>query len=100
MIIKSFSEYIKTFNVEIPTLLLLIRWLKEILAKEPENNVEKIIHNEIGFLKNKRGVFLLVGKSQSGKVLIESLNEFVLSYEQHKFSKWIHKIKASDFKNN
>jgi len=98
MIIKSFSEYIKTYNSEIPSLLLLTRWLKEKLSKNPENNVERIIHNEIGILKNKRGVFLLIGKTKSGKVLLEALNEFSLSYDQHKFSKWIHNIKASDFK--
>ena len=98
MIIKSFSEYIKTYNSEIPSLLLLTRWLKEKLSKNPENNVERIIHNEIGILKNKRGVFLLIGKTKSGKVLLEALNEFSLSYDQHKFSKWIHNVKASDFK--
>lgn len=98
MIIKAFSEYIKTFNSEIPTLILLTKWLKEILSKNPENNVERIIHNEIGIIKNKRGVFLLIGKTKSGKVLIEALNEFTLSYDQHKFSRWIHKTKASDFK--
>jgi len=98
MIIKAFSEYIKTFNSEIPSLLLLTRWIKEKLSKNPENNVERIIHNEIGILKNKRGVFLLIGKTKSGKVLLEALNEFSLSYDQHKFSKWIHNVKASDFK--
>lgn len=100
MIIKAFSDYIKTFNSEIPSLLLLTRWLRENLSKNPENNVERIIHSEIGILKNKRGVFLLIGKTKSGKVLIESLNEFALSYDQHKFSKWIHKVKASDFKDD
>jgi len=100
MIIKAFSDYIKTFNSEIPTLILLTRWLREKLSKNPENNVERIIHNEIGILKNNRGVFLLIGKTKSGKVLIEALNEYALCYDQHKFSKWIHKIKASDFKND
>ncbi len=100
MIIKAFSEYIKTFNSEIPSLFLLTRWLKKNLSKNPGNNVERIIHNEIGFIKNKRGVFLFIGKSKSGKVLMESLHEFALSYDQHKFSKWVHNIKASDFKKN
>ena len=98
MIIKAFSEYIKPFNSEIPSLLLLTRWLKENLSKNPENNVERILHNEVGILKNKRGVFLLIGKTKSGKVLLEALNECSLSYDQHKFSKWIHNVKASDFK--
>ena len=100
MIIKAFSEHIKTFNSEIPTMLLLTSWIRDLLSKKPENNVERIIHNEIGILKNNRGIFLLIGKTKTGKVLIESLYEFVLSYDQHKFSKWIHKAKASDFKSD
>lgn len=100
MIIKAFSDYIRKYNSEIPSLLILTRWLREILSKNPENNVERIIHNEIGILKNKRGDFLLIGKSKSGKVLLEALHEFALSYDQHKFSKWIHNVKASDFKDN
>lgn len=97
MIIKAFSDYIKTFNSEIPSTILLTKWLREKLSKNPEDNVERIIHNEIGFLKNKRGVFLLIGKSKSGKILLESLYEFALSYDHHKFNKWIHELKASDF---
>jgi hypothetical protein len=100
MIIKAFSEYIRTFNTEIPSMLLLSKWLKEKLSKNPENNVEKIIHKEIGFLKKNGGVFLLIGKANSGKILLESLYEFALIYDQHKFSKWIHNLKASDFKND
>jgi len=100
MIIKAFSDYIRSFNSEIPSMLLLTRWLRENLSKNPENNVERIIHSEIGILKNKRGFFLLIGKTKSGKVLIEALHEFALSYDQHKFSKWIHNIKASDFKDD
>lgn len=98
MIIKAFSEYIKPFNYEIPSMLLLTRWLREKLSKNPENNIERIIHNEIGLLKNKRGVFLLIGKTKSGKILIEALYEFALSYDHHKFNKWVHNLKASDFK--
>jgi len=98
MILKAFSDYIKTFDVEIPTIVLLNRWLRELLSKTPENNVEKIIHNEIGLLMNKRGVFLIIGKTNGGRMLMESLYEYALSYDQHKFSKWVHVLKASDFK--
>ena len=100
MIIKAFSDYLKNFNSsEIPSVVLLSKWLRIILSKEPENNTEKIIHREIIFIKNRRGVFLLAGKDANGSVLMESLYKFALSYDNHKFSKWIHKIKASDFKN-
>ncbi len=98
MIIKAFSEYIKNFNAEIPSLILLTKWLREILNKEPKNNIERIINKEIGILKNNSGVFLIIGKGKSGKILLQSLHEYALSYDQHKFSKWIHNIKASDFK--
>ena len=97
MILKAFSEYIKSFNAEIPTIILLSKWLKEKLSREPENNVERIIHAEIGYLKNRQGVFMLIGKTPSGKVLMESLYEYALSYEHHKFNKWVHDVKASDF---
>ena len=98
MIIKAFSEYIRDFNSEIPAIILLTRWLKDKLQKEPKNNVEKIIHEEIAFLKTKKGLFMLVGRSTTGKILIESLYNFALSYEQHKFTRWIHDLKVSDFK--
>ena len=99
MILRAFSEYIKSFNAEVPTVILLSKWLREKLSKEPENNVERIIHSEVGFLKNKQGVFMLIGKTPSGRVLMDSLYEYALSYEHHKFNKWIHDRKASDFLN-
>ncbi len=97
MIIKAFSQHLKQFSSEIPSVILLSAWLKERLSKNPENNVERIIHNEIGILTNKQGFYLLIGKSNSGKVLLDALHEFALSYDNHKFSKWVHNIKASDF---
>jgi hypothetical protein len=97
MIIKAFSEYIKTFNSEIPPIILLSKWLREKLSKNPEDNIERIIHNEIGLFKNKRGIFILIGKTKSGKILLESLYEYALSYDHHKFNKWVHELKASDF---
>ena len=97
MIIKAFSEYVREFGSDIPTTILLWRWLKDKLSKKPENNIENIIHEEIILLTNKTGHFMLVGKSKTGKVLLESLYNFALSFEQQKFTRWIHNIKASDF---
>jgi len=97
MIIKAFSEYIKSFNTEIPAINLLPDWIRKILSKKPENNVERIIHHELGFLENKQGFYLLIGKNNSGKILLDSLYEYALSYDNHKFSKWVHNVKASDF---
>lgn len=100
MIIKAFSEYIKTVNSDIPTILLLSKWLRLKLSQEPTNNIEKVIHNEIRLFNNKKGLYLLAGKTKTGKILIESLYNYALSYEQHNFNKWLHRLKASDFDKN
>ncbi|MFA6990416.1 MAG: hypothetical protein WC197_10140 [Candidatus Gastranaerophilaceae bacterium] len=97
MIIKAFSEELHSISADIPPVILLARWIKAILLKEPENNAEKIIHKEICLAKNKMGLFILVGKSETGQNLLESLYNFALSFEHHKFAKWLHYKKASDF---
>lgn len=78
-------------------MIILSKWLKDKLSKEPVDHVDKIIHSEICLAQNKLGLFILVGKSPTGKNLLESLYNFALSYEQHNFSKWVHEVKASDF---
>lgn len=97
MIIKAFSDYLKDFSPEIPPVILLSRWLKDKLQKPPEDNVDRVIHQEIAYLKNKRGIFTLIGKSDSGRLLLESMYNFALSYEHQNFSRWVHKIKPKDF---
>ena len=98
MILKEFAKYIQDFNVEVPAVILLSRWIREKIAKHPEDNVDRVVQKEIALLKNKRGLFLLLGRSDSGRRLLESLYEYALSYDNHKFSKWVHKLKATDFK--
>lgn len=62
MIIKAFSEYLQNYNsAEIPSVTLLSIWLMENLSKNPENKIEKIIHNEMGLLKKQtRFVFTYI----------------------------------------
>lgn len=100
MIIKAFSEYLKTVKSDIPPILLLSKWLRLKLSKEPADNIEKVIHTEIGFFNNQKGMYMLAGKTKTGKILIESLYNYALSYEQHNFNKWLHRLKASDFDRN
>ena len=97
MIIKAFAQHLNNFSRDIPPIIVLSKWLKDKLSSEPLTNVDKIIHEEIGIAQNKMGLYLLVGKSPTGKNLLEALYNFALSYEQHNFSKWVHDIKASDF---
>ncbi len=38
------------------------------------------------------------GASQSGSRLLKSLDEYSKSYENQKWARWVHQVKASDFK--
>lgn len=98
MIIEAFAEYIKKNKNEKEAQNILIEWLKDILSREPHNNTERAIHKEIAIEKIE-DKYQIKGKSQTGNILIESLYRYTISYENQKFSRWLHKIKASDFKN-
>lgn len=100
MIIKAFAKFMQSYKEDIPGVILLSNWVKTILEKEPENNVERVIHAEISLSKNNLGMFILAGKGKSGRILLESLYSFALSFEQQKFTRWIHRTNASDFKDN
>lgn len=97
MIIKAFATYLQSFQDDIPPVILLSRWLKKKLESEPVDNVDKVIHHEIELAKNNFGMFILVGKTSTGKKLMESLYNFALSYDQQKFTRWIHRRNADDF---
>lgn len=77
---------------------LLGGWIKSVLEKIPKTNVEKIIHQEIALAQNKVGDYLLVAKSESGRILTNALYNFALSYEQHVMTKWIQDKRPEDFK--
>jgi hypothetical protein len=46
--------------------------------------------------KNKTS-FVFRGTSESGKRLLKSLYEYCQSYDQQRWARWVHKLKASDF---
>lgn len=99
MILRAFSDYLKENPDTGRPIDLLARWLKNRLVSYPDNNVDRVIHAEIEAFTDTDGVMKFRGKSSSGKILLESLQSFAMSFEQYKFSKWIHGIKASDFNN-
>lgn len=104
MIITEFSKYLQQHNDELiqnktTAQKLLCQWIREVIYKSPKNNVEKIIHCEIMLAENKAGDFLIVGKSDSGRVLINALNNFALSYENYIMSKWLSDKKPHHFTN-
>lgn len=100
MIIKAFATHLQSLENDEPSIASLSTWVKKILESKPENNVERIIHHEIELSKNNLGVFVLIGKSESGRILIDSLYNFALSYDQQRFSRWVHSSKPSDFNKN
>ena len=102
MILSEFSKFLQQNEQEIiennSCTKLLGQWIKNVLERHPKTHVEKIIHKEITLATNKAGHYFLVAKSESGRVLTNSLYNFALSYEQHTLRKWLLDKKASDFK--
>lgn len=95
MIISEFAKYLQQHNDELLTrkttpLKLLHEWLRAVINKNPKNNIDKIVHKEILYCKNENGDYLIVGKSDSGRVLVDALIKFAKSYENYNHAKWIH----------
>ena len=47
--------------------------------------------------ENNSGDFLIVGKSDSGRVLVNALYNFALSYENYIMQKWLSDKNPKDF---
>ena len=102
MILNEFSKYLqantkKIISEKVSTTKLLCDWIKIVIYKNPKSNIEKIVHKEITLAENKSGDFLIVGKSPSGRVLVNALYNFALSYEHYIMQKWIADKKPADF---
>lgn len=94
MILSEFSKYIQTKDKEIidnqaTAINILSDWIKMIMSKNPKTNVEKIIHSELTLAQNKYNEFLIIGKSESGRILMNALYNYALSYEHYVLSKSI-----------
>ena len=102
MILNEFSKYIQSRNTDIienkaTGTKNLCDWIELVINKNPKNHVDKIVHKEIMLAKNKSGDFVIVGKSESGRVLVNALYNYALSYEQYILNKWLEDKKAGDF---
>ena len=85
MILKEFAKFLQENNDKDSVFLLEI-WLKEKLKTPTHDIVRKIIQNELYFAKNKNGSFIILGKNENGRILMKSLYNFALSYENYKKS--------------
>lgn len=102
MILNEFSKYIQSKNEDITSgktsgSKILCDWIKIVINKNPKNHVDKIVHKEIMLAENKSGDFLVVGKSESGRTLVNALYNYALSYENYIMSKWLENKKPHDF---
>ena len=102
MILKEFSKYIQQKNDDIlsgktTATKILTDWIRLVIHKNPKKHVDNIVHSEIMLAENSYGEFLLVGKSESGRILIKALYNYAQSYEQYIMSKWLQDKKASHF---
>ena len=102
MIIQEFSKYLQNRNEDIisgkiTTTKLLCEWVKLVIKKNPKNNIDKLVHKEIMLAENNSNYFFLVGKSESGRVLVNELYYFALSYENYVMQKWLLDKKPKDF---
>lgn len=103
MILQEFSKYLQSYNNEIisgkiTTTKILCNWIINVINKNPKNNVDKIVHKEITLARNNSGDFLIIGKSESGRILIKALYNYALSYENYIMTKWLQDKKPDDFK--
>lgn len=126
MILEAFSKYLHESDQTIPSMDVLSRWLWEKLSTPPQCNVDQVIHCEIHICRKELAEevfeegdemtacdifipqieneiyeadasFVFKGSSKSGQRLLNSLKSYGQSYEQQKWARWIHNIKASDF---
>ena len=88
MILAEFSKYLQEHNEELLTrqttpIILLHEWLRTVINKNPKNNIDKIVHKEILYCENANGDYLIVGKSDSGRILVSALIKFAKSHENY-----------------
>jgi hypothetical protein len=110
VIIEAFAKYLHAADPATPASSILARWLWERLTSPPQDATDRVLRCEIEVeLRSKPGTrwnaksdampprYHFSATSDSGKRLLKSLYEYALSYEQQKWSRWVHVVKASDF---
>ena len=92
MILSEFAKYIQEKDDEIAAneitaVNVLTDWVREIISRPALTHVEKIIHAELLVAQNKYNEFLIIGKSESGRTLMNALYNYALSYEHYVLAK-------------
>ena len=100
MILEAFAEILKTQFVHRGSAVSLLQdWLRMHLKHSDPHSADKVrdvLVAEIE-LTCESPLLLFQGKSPSGDILLKSLYEYCLSYEDWQYRRWLHQVKASDF---
>jgi hypothetical protein len=112
VILEAFAKYLHAADPTVPASAILGRWLWERLTIPPEQMYDRVLRAEVSVeVADKNSKFpqvrgwalalvpgyLFSPTSDSGRRLLRSLYEYASSYEQQKWSRWVHCVKASDF---
>jgi hypothetical protein len=116
VILEAFAEYLHAADPTIRATDVLSQWLWQKLTGTPVNNVDRVLHCEMSICVAKTNsrassgeealryegrsgeqAYSFKGTSDSGRRLLKSLYEYCCSYEQQKWARWVHRLKASDF---
>ena len=109
-ILQEFSKYLQAADPRVPAKTVLASWLFERLATCPKTLTDKVLHCELSislleadaatdlsYTSTEGNNYTFTSESKSGKRLLNSLYHYSLSYENQKWVRFIHKLKASDF---
>ncbi len=100
MILESFAETLKAQFVERGSAIRILQdwllWHLKHPEKSSDDKVRDVLVSEIE-LTVESPMTLFQGKSPTGDVLLKSLYEYCVSYEDWQYRRWLHDVKASDF---
>jgi hypothetical protein len=103
MILEAFAQTLqRCFDKDNGAASILHSWLMWHLESDHEikdddvRQVRNVLKAEIERCQDAPAT-LFQGKSPSGRVLLESLYAYCLSYEDWQYRRWLHEVKASDF---
>ena len=94
MILEEFVSYYhknKTKKKQVKEVLL--SWLKIELGKLPQQNYQKVLHNELMIVNDDS----IVPKNKQGENLLNSLIRITTILEEKEFESWTNNVKPKDF---
>jgi hypothetical protein len=112
VLLEAFAKYLHSADPATPANSILARWLWERLTAPTETLIDRVLRAEIkldvydknssspqvrGFRISSLPGYILTPTSESGRMVIRSLLAYASCYEQQKWSRWVHCVKASDF---